>query len=104
VLNVVETCMSHIKKVANAKNSKKAVFPMSQNLDVEILNEVLVQLTKLRTRLKNRFKSPKEKCLTCILCCGAGGCFDMAKIKKRRQQKKAKKAKHYKTDVKDKSS
>jgi len=99
VLSLVETCMSHIRKVANAKNSKKAVCTTSRNMDVDVLNEVLVQLMKLRTRLKHRFRSREEKCLACLLCCGDGGCFDLSRIKKKRQQRRSTKAKKYKMNA-----
>lgn len=88
VLSVVESCQKHITRVINAKKSTTLVSTATVNMDIDILNDVNSQLTKLHARLHTRFKSPYEKFLTCLLCCSMGGCFDLQKIRRMRQSRR----------------
>jgi hypothetical protein len=90
----VESCIGHIKHVIDLKKTKNQKLN-SKNMDADVLNEVLIHLTKLQTRLKSRYKNAKEKLITCLMCCGTGGCCDLTKIQRTRKHRRAKKSKLY---------
>lgn len=91
---MVDTCVGHIKAAIQTKKTSVNVYAVpSKSLDIDVLHQVLQQLTSLRVRLKGRFRTAPEKIITCLLCCSTGGCCDLGKFKRKRKQRISKYAK-----------